>query len=266
MNRNFTYLLLVGAMGALASCANETDDFVNQNDASELKAVEAEEYLNITYKDKTYFGVPTTYDENGDFVFLDNEFSAIYAKELANDYDWSISAKDSQNITFYADLKSNLDANGIVIDNRIKAVEASFSDGVTRAGNNFIAEVVMYDDRDYKDRQCTATLNDTVIQTEVANLKNKPWRFNDKCSSIILTNNMPNDSSKTFHLTYFDLLCSDIDAVFIGYDDKNFSDRTITCVAPPTTVQKYASLPGFNDKMSSFKFFFAKHGQYSTTI
>ncbi len=53
-------------MGALASCANETDDFVNQNDVSELKAVEAEEYLNITYKGKTYFGVPTTYDENGD--------------------------------------------------------------------------------------------------------------------------------------------------------------------------------------------------------
>ena len=42
-----------------------------------------------------------------------------------------------------------------------------------------------------------------IIYTEVAK-KNKSLGFNDKCSSLILTNNMPDDpNNKIFKLGYF---------------------------------------------------------------
>lgn len=261
--------LFVAAIGVMTSCSEEVDAPQSQADADDVltRSTDTIEYLNITYKGVTYDNVPTTYDENGDFVFSDDEFAPIYAAELANDPDWSISAKDAQNITFYGSLTSNLEANGIEIDQDVKVVDGSRSYVIpSRASYEHLAEVTLYDDRDFKDRNYSFQLNDSIISTEVANLKNKPWSFNDKCSSLIITNNMPNDPNKTFKLGYFDYPCSEIEAVFIGYDDRNFTDRTITCVCQPSDVKKYASLPGFNDKMSSFKFFFAKKGQYSSSF
>lgn len=260
-------MLFMAAVGVLTSCSNEADDPQIQADEVQTRSNDAIEYLNITYKGVTYNNVPTTYDENGDFVFNDDDFASIYAAELANDPDWSISAKDATNITFYGSLASNLENNGIEIDKNIKSIdgERSFM-ASTRASYENLAEVTLYDDRDFKDRNYTFVLNDSIISTEVANLKDKPWGFNDKCSSLIITNNMPNDPNKKFQLGYFEYPCSEIEAVFIGYDDRNFSDRTITGVCPPSDVKTYASLPGFNDKMSSFKLFFAKKGQYSPSI
>lgn len=77
---------------------------------------------------------------------------------------------------------------------------------------------------------------------------------------------MPNDPNKEFQLGYFSYPCSNIDAVFIGYDDRNFSDRTITCVAHAGDKKECSNLPGFNDKLSSFKFFFAQKGQYTSSF
>ena len=231
MKKTLLYSLLVASIAGLWSCSNDAGVPVPQDEEISTRSGELVECLNITYKGKTYQNVPTSYDENGDFLFLDSEFSAIYAEELANDLDWSISAKDSHNITFYPDLKNNLDSNGIEVDESIEAVDAALAVALTRAGYNDLAEVTLYDDRDFKDRNYSFQLNDSI-----------------------------------FKLGYFEYPCSEIEAVFIGYDDRNFSDRTITCVAPPTSVKKYPSLPGFNDKMSSFKLLFAKKGQYQPSI
>lgn len=264
MKKLFLLLVVPAISGTFLAC---TENAAVLNDEIILsRSGELVEYLNITYNGKTYQNIPTSYDENGDFIFLDDEFSAIYSYELANDSDWSISAQDSQNITFYPNLKSNLDANGIEIDENIESIEAILRESHARVGYNDLAEVTLFDDKNYEDRNYSFQLNDSIIATEVANLKNNPWSFNDKCSSLIITNNMPNDPNKTFQLGYFEYNCSDIEAVFIGYDDRNFSDRTITCTAAPATVKKYWSLPGFNDKLSSFKFFFAQKGQYHSSF
>lgn len=247
------------------SCSNDPDIIQDNKDFN--NSVLSIEYLNITYNGVTYLNVPTTYNDHGDFIFHDEDFATIYTTELANDPDWSISIIDAENIIFYGNLKTNLKANGIEIDPDIQFINGIRSGSPeTRAGYEDLAEVTLFDDRDYKDRNYSFQLNDSVISVEVNNLNDKPWRFNDKCSSLIITNNMPNDPNQKFKLGYFTYPCSEIVAVFIGYDDKNFSDRTITCVCPPSDVKKYPSLPGFNDKMSSFKFFFAQKGQYSSTI
>lgn len=105
---------MIVATAILSSCNNDDIPTV-QNEGDKTRAIETVDYLNITYKGITYKNVPTAYDENGDFIFLDNEFSAVYQNELANDYDWSISAKDSYNITFYPSLESNLKSNGLTL-------------------------------------------------------------------------------------------------------------------------------------------------------
>ena len=256
------FYLLAIFIGCVA-CSNDPDIIQDNKDLKDL--VPSIEYLNITYNGVTYLNVPTTYNDNGDFIFLDENFAPIYATELADDPDWSISIIDAENIIFYGNLKTNLKANGIEINPDIQSsdgIKSYFSN--TRTSYEHLAAVTLFDDRDYNDTDHTFTLNDSIIYKEVANLKD--LKFNDKCSSLILTNNMPNDPNKTFQLGYYSHPCSEIVAVFIGYDDKNFKDRTITCVCPPSDVKKYPSLPGFNDKMSSFKFFFAQKGQYSSTI
>lgn len=249
----FTLILSACSSEDLAPTSNE-DEIVPQ------------EFLNISYMGQSYENVPTAYDENGDFIFLDKEFSEIYQKNLANDLDWSISIKGSNSIEFFSNLKENLEANGIVIDSTIKSIAAYPIDGLTRAGYDDLASLTLFDDKEFKDRNYTFVLNDSVISTEVSNLKNSPWSFNDKCSSLKIANNMPNDPNKEFQLGYFSYPCSNIDAVFIGYDDRNFSDRTITCVAHAGDKKECSNLPGFNDKLSSFKFFFAQKGQYTSSF
>ncbi len=246
---------------AFTSC--NSDEVISQNDEVQLQP---QEFLNITYKGEVYKNIPTTYDENGDFVFLDNIFSNIYEKELKENTNLSIVARDPQNIILYEDFQTACDSEGIILIKEIPNIEASYNTLNSRAGYEDLASVTLYDDRDFKDRNYTFVLNDTVKATEVVDLKKSPWKFNDKCSSLILTNNLPNDPNKKLMLGSYEYACTDIDVVFIGYDDKGFTDRTITCIAPTAQVKKYASLPGFNDKMSSFKLFFAQKGQYQASF
>lgn len=259
-------LLFVSFIGVFSSCDNEEDIPVSDELMVQSFSSDSINYLNITYMGNTYENVPTTYDEEGNFIFLDNDFSKVYATELANDNDWSISILDSCNVTFYGSLAENLKSNDIYINDNVKPIEAKTSFVYTRSSYENLAQVTLYDDKNFKDRHFDFVLSDSIIYTEVANLKKSPWKFNDKCSSLILTNNLPNNPNKTIKLGYYNYVCSKIEVVFIGYDDKNFSDRTITCVCPPAGVKKYPSLPGFNDKMSSFKLFFAQAGQHESTL
>ena len=128
-----------------------------------------------------------------------------------------------------------------------------------------LATVILYDDRDFKDRNLPFALTESEKSVEVPNLKDVNG-FNDKCSSLILTNNLPNEPNQTFKLGSYEYPCTNIDAVFIGYDDHGYSDRTIICTAAAAEVKKYNTLPNFNDKMSSFKFFFAQKGQYKPSF
>lgn len=251
------------SVALLATACNGEEDTIPPT-RGEVSTEDAVEYLNITYQGETYLNVPTTYDENGDFIFHDEVFSSVYEKELLNDSDWSISISGSNDIEFFPSLDSNLKAQGLKVDLSGKFTEAVFAMAKTRAGYDDLASVTLYDDKNFKDRHYPFALNDSVTSIEVAKLGGSPYNFNDKCSSIRMVNNLPDDPSQTLKLGYFSYPCTQIDAVFIGYDDSGFSDRTITCVAPTASQKEWASLPGFNDKLSSFKFFFAQKGQYET--
>lgn len=162
------------------------------------------------------------------------------------------------NITFHDDLQENMTANGIepVSDANVSSYPG------TRADDDVLAILDLYDDKHFKDRHKDAQLTNATREVDVPNLKKSPWKFNDKCSSLKITNNIPNDATTTFNLNGFDRPCSEIDAVFIGYDDINYGDRTYIAVAHAGKYEPFATLSGFNDKLSSFKFLLALRGQY----
>lgn len=244
-----------------SSC--KSDEVISQNEETQFQP---QEFLNITYKGKIYENIPTTYDENGEFIFLDNIFSKIYKQELYDNTSLSIVVKDSHNISLYENFQAACDSEGIILLKDFASMEVSQCMLMSRAGYDNLAELTIYDDRDFKDRHYPFSLNDSIKYLEVGNLKDRPWHFNDKCSSLILINNLPNDPNKKLLLGSYEYACTDIDVVFVGYDDRRFTDKTITCIAPTAQVMKYASLPGFNDKMSSFKLFFAQKGQYHASF
>lgn len=225
-----------------------------------------QEILNVTYNGKTYKNVPTAYNEDGDFIFFDENLAKVYAQELKGSRDLSIVAKDPHTVILYKDLSTACKLEGINLITQIPSYEICSTMFLTRKGYENLGFLTLYDDRDFKDRSYDFALNDSVKTLQVEDLKKSPWKFNDKCSSLILTNNLPNDPSKKIVLGSYEYACTDIDVVFIGYDDRKFTDRTITCIAPTAQVMKYASLPGFNDKMSSFKLFFAQKGQYHASF
>jgi len=257
-------IFFAGSMFCIAammcSCSNEVENPIEQQDKTTRS--ESTELLTITYNGITYRDVPTTYDENGNFIFLDNEFALVYEKEFANKADMSINIKSSDEIEIFHDLKTNLESNGYNYaeceDAMVNAPEQLRN---TRIGYENLASVELFDDKGFGDLKLTYHLTSETIS--VAERRLHYQNFNDKCSSLKITNNIPNDSTKTIQLGDYEYICSKVDAVFIGYENKDYSKSSITFIAPAGGFRYATSLPGFNDKMSSFRFFFAQNGQYS---
>lgn len=70
--------LLFSMTITVTSCSEtEMPEIDNSNEEAVTRS-EVPEFLTISYNGNTYYNVPTTYDENGDFVFHDNVFAPIY--------------------------------------------------------------------------------------------------------------------------------------------------------------------------------------------
>ncbi len=209
--------------------------------------------------------MPTTYDHDGNFVFLDDDFAKIYAEELAENTNWSIFVQNEHSFTFYNSLSENLDKNhlDVIEDVNLQSLPEHFSRSLY--GN--LAELHLYDDRDYADTTKDFYLTSSATSIQVPDLKSNTYKFNDKCSSFKLHNALPNDPNTTIstHGGY-SYPCSNVVAVFIGFDDKNYADRSIVATAEPSSHKLMPSIPNFNDKMSSFKFLFAVRGLYQSTL
>ncbi len=133
------------AICSLASCNNEdAPTSVSQAEQN------PDEFLNITYEGELYRNIPTTYDKNGEFVFLDDEFAKIYEENLKGSTTLSIHLIDESSIEMFKTLEDNLLAHGI--DPITIPVEEGAS---TRTGvsseENFLGTVDLWDDKGFKD-------------------------------------------------------------------------------------------------------------------
>lgn len=243
----------------MSSCSNEVETIVEQQDKA--TRAEATELLTVTYNGVTYQNVPTSYDENGDFVFLDSKFAPIYEKELANEENLSINIKSADEIEFFKNLKANLESNGYDYNESEKEMsQGNANISTLDVGYEKLARVELFENKNYGKLKLTYELTSQTIS--VAERRLHYQNFNDKCSSVKVYNNIPNDSTKTIQLGDYEYICSNVDAVFIGYEDKDYSKSSITFYANPGTDAYIGDLGKFNDKMSSFKFFFAQKGHY----
>ncbi len=243
-------LLLAGSILGLASCSNE--DVPDQTSEDNLSP---QEFLNITYNGKEYLNVPTAYDENGDFVFLDEDFSKIYDNELKELTTLSINLIDDKNIEMFCSLETNLTNHGIDYS-KIPDESTPSTRTVTSSEQNYIGTADLYDDKKFKDRHIPLGISEAIHPVYVANLKT--YGFNDKCSSLKLWNHLPKDSSKILNMGSYSLSYAEASLIFIGYDDHDYSDRTYTAFADASEQKEYKELKNFNDKMSSCKLFFSK--------
>lgn len=152
INANMKKILFLATLivaGLLLSCSNDNDELQQTETTSESEVVE---YLNITYHGNEFLHVPTFYDEKGDFVFLDAEFSKIYEDKLANNINWSIKMKSSSDIEFYDNLDENLKMNGIKMSNAIPLRSMSDTIVTNRSTSyEYLAYLTLYDDKDFKD-------------------------------------------------------------------------------------------------------------------
>ena len=256
MKHLFSKLLMPVIALTVVSCSNQEEPIQKADTRATNTSVT--EILNITYKGKCYKSIPTTYDENGEFVFLNDEFATLYSTEIAMLPDLSIFVSDANNIEFYSSLNETLEKKELKLIKNVK-----FNSVLTRVGG-IVGEVDLFDDTGCKDRHFPFTITENSPINYIADLKPSPYKFNDKCSSLTLANNLPDVHNQTILIDGKSLPCADVSVVFIGYDDKNYTDRTIVCTAESSRYNTYNSLPGFNDKLSSFKLFLAKDGQYYT--
>jgi hypothetical protein len=250
--------LLVISFG-FSACTDEDQLNSEVEQKAELYSIEN---LNIIYGGRMYSNIPTVYDNSGEFVFLDTEFSYIFESELKGLNSLSIHLVDDNTIEMYKSLSDNLDNHGILAA-RISSGIGDVSRTDTSSGENFIGSVDLYDDKKFKDTHWQFGIISAANPIWISNL-GSPYKFNDKCSSLILTNNLPNDATKELNMGSYTLKYSEATLVFIGYDDKGYSDRTFTTIANPSTKKEWKELKNFNDKMSSFKLFFAQTGIYTT--
>lgn len=257
MSKAIYFYFMIALIG-FVSCDNESDTTISSIQGDEIHP---QEFLNIKYNGMEYHKVPTTYDEEGEFIFLDENFSQIYERELKGSNTLSIHMIDDSTIEMYQTLDDNLRTNGVDMS-KVSQGESQTRTGVS-SSENFLGTVDLWDDKNFKDTHWQFGLLSALYPVWVENLKS-PYKFNDKCSSLKITNNLPNDPSKELNMGTYTLKYSEATLVFIGYDDRGYSDRTYTTFAKPTESKQWKELKDFNDKMSSFKLFFAKTGLYTT--
>lgn len=258
-----TFLASLLLLATITSCTNDEniETVIPQQAEEQSRSIEnlvAEDYLTIHFNDSTYNNVPTAYDENGNFVFLDEKFATIYTTLLVTKPRLSTFILAEGEIALYVDLETGLEDQDLTL---IPGEEAA---ATSRLVGTSVAWVRLYDDKNYNDTNHRYDLSEFTQIVSYSSLK--PISFNDKCSSLKMENNLPWNSTETMVLNGSTILKSNVTAVFIGYEHEYMGGNTVVCVAEPGTYRNYPSLPGFNDKLSSFDFKLAQHGQYTSSI
>ncbi len=176
---------------------------------------------------------------NDSLIYMNNEdFINLYENEISNSPTMAVCVLEDGTIEYYnsyEELASNY--------------EIEFSQETEEAGNESIlkatlndgmAAVTFWDDTNYKDRSFTfVTSPGPLYSVSYHQLKNSPYKFNDKCSAFKLQYNGP----------------SNYRAVLVMYEHDNYRGKTLTFIA--TSSQRNINIPslkpyGFNDKMTSF--------------
>lgn len=247
MKKFFKSLMFVAC--AFSICACSSDDLQEDGFKSRQQASAPTEYLTVTLYGKTYKNTPTSYSAQGDFIFYDEELAKNFVIYSAVHPDYSVRIVSDTEIVFFDNLQADLASDSL----QLISSQSRASRGVIGPDETPTGHVILYDDRHYKDRN---------LEFGIANASNilkehhlSTYGFNDKCSSLKIQNNLPDDPTQTVDLGTSNgtVKCSDAILLFVGYEDTSYRGSTFTVIAyPGAPMRGLEGLKGFNDKMSSF--------------
>lgn len=255
MKRFFLPLFLFLSIGVgITSCNSDMEDYV----APENKYGE-DKVFNITIDSQTYPNVAASYDEKGNLIFKDPLFSSIYNDFVLRHPDYSCFVKNDSSLCLYSDVQHSLNALSLT---PIENGQPLLTRVITP--NEGIGGVRLSDDTGRKGRSLVFVLKYMNFATSVSDLKDKQYKFNDKCSSLEMTNNLDSAFGVRYQIGSHIYKGEDMSLVFIGYEDKHFQGKNVVYIKNTGKADTlFSKLPGFNDKISSFKLFYAAKGKYS---
>ncbi len=244
----------------LVSCNNDIE-----NDLSKIQnTFDNKEFFTISYKGQTYKNIPVQYDKNGDFIFLDSDFARIYNEKI-NIGNYTMYLDKNSNISFYDNLDDFFKDKNLKIISDLKTRSGNEQSNTFAITTQYSGGVELYDDKNFLDTRKEFTLKiPDNYSLEISNLSS--ISFNDKCSSLRVTNNLPSNNFSYIVFGGYTYKSTNIIVLFVGNDDVAFQDRQIICAAEAGTICEHNELPGFNDKLSSFKLYLTQKGQYECSI
>lgn len=279
------YLLTTGLLTTLFLCACNNEDMLDspmaEKDIME-KITENDKFvLNITYNGQTYT-VNCSNDNDGNLVFLDNDFKYLYENEISHLPNLVTLVKDENSIEYFPSDNEMLKSLDYTLLSE-KATKEIINK--TRVGFTSIAgRTTLWDDTNYNDRSITfdITYHKFFLWPNLKYYDN----FNDKTSALKVWSYIPQNDYVTIDKALIEYKytaisgiynpdqsgdttysTNDLRVVFLGYHNSNYSGVCF-CAVPEndgnpiaySNLKKY----GWNDKISSVILRLAIKGLYTT--
>lgn len=275
------FVFFVALLPLLFSCSSDSEETGREKDDTSF-------VMDVLWKGNTYH-VKSTYDKDGNLVYLDDSFLSIYKNEiLTND---SIVTYDAgeKSLAYYTSVDEMMESLGLrFLDADSFTLSQSGTEAQTRtiSSSAYAGRATLYQHLNYEGQvlelsaQYTKFKTIPVMSTEVQGVD-----WNDKASSIIVYSNIPMNDSVWVNWSDVDLrytsvpsansattgnnmyATNDLRVVFLGYQHKDYAGD-VMCVIPDNSSTKRHHRLGeinWNDKISSCTLRLAVKDLYSNS-
>lgn len=278
MKHFFYYLVII--LPLLFSCSDDNDVVPIENDDTTFM-------MEVAWKGHVYH-VKSTYDKNGNLVYLDDSFLSVYKNEiLKND---SIITYDAgeKSLAYYTSVDEMMDSLELrFIDVEPYVLLPSEAEMKTRTvpSDARAGRVSLFQHLDYGGQVLELSAQYTKFMTipKMSEPDDSGIDWNDKASSIIVYSNIPlNDSvyvnPSDVNYQYISVpyastattgsqkyATNDLRVVFLGYQHKDYGGD-VMCIVPNNNSYKChhrLNDINWNDKMSSCTLRLAVNNLYS---
>lgn len=238
-----TIYLLFSFIGIMTSCSNNSEELLKQSSDQQGDFVLHAVYKGISYE------VPGKLDKGGNPIYLNEEFSDLYKKELSTHPTLVTVLREENVVEYYDSLDEILDVNNIQMLEQERTGVSVNTKSVTGGASG---RVIVWDDSNYSDRSLTFDINysDWWAIPQLRDYNN----FNDKISSLKIWSYIDPSANieDQFGCIYSG---SNLQVTFVGYENDNYKGKVLLCLCPPqgTHFDHRLGNIGWNDKITALR-------------